>query len=76
MNTILTALNYSGENKALKCAYDEYLDFIFMDWFNNFLSVERFAEYYGLEIEQAKKAIDVGREIHDKRAIEGVKRCE
>jgi len=70
MNAIITALNYTGEDKALKAAYDEYLDFIFMDWFNNFLTVERFAEYYELEIEQAKKAIDAGQEIHNKRANE------
>lgn len=70
MRAIITALNYTGEDKALKAAYDEYLDFIFMDWFNNFLTVERFAEYYGLEIEQAEKVINVGRKIHDIRANE------
>ena len=70
MNAIITALNYTGDNKALKAAYDKHLDFVFMDWFNNFLTYERFAEYYGLEIEQAKKAIDAGREIHDKRVNE------
>lgn len=70
MRAIITALNYTGGDKALKGAYDEYLDFIFMDWFNNFLSVERFAEYYGLEIEQAEKVINVGRKIHDMRANE------
>jgi len=70
MNAIITALNYTGDNKALKTAYEEYLDFIFMDWFNNFLTVERFAEYYNLKIEQAKKVIDTGREIHDKRVNE------
>ena len=70
MDAIITSLNYTGDNKALKAAYDEHLEFIFMDWFNNFLTVERFAEHYGLEIEQAKKAIDAGREIHEKRASE------
>lgn len=74
MNTILTALNYTGENKEYKQALDDHLDFIFVDWFNNFLTIQSFAEYYGLEIEQAKKAIDVGRKIHDKRASEVVKR--
>ena len=69
MNTILKALNYSGDNKALKTAYDDHLGFIFMDWFNNFLTVERFAERHNLKIEEARKAIDSGREIHDKRAI-------
>tara|TARA_R100000541_G_scaffold12854_4_gene21425 strand:- start:51 stop:278 length:228 start_codon:yes stop_codon:yes gene_type:complete len=67
MRAIIRAINYTGDDKILKEAYDEHLDFIFMDWFNNFLTVERFAEYYDLEIKQAKKAIDAGREIHDKR---------
>ena len=70
MNTIITALTYTGDDKALKATYDEHLDFIFIDWFNNFLTVDRFAEYYGLEIEQARKAIEAGREIHDKRVNE------
>ena len=68
MNTIIAALNYTGENEEYKAALNDHLDFIFIDWFNNFLTVDRFAEYYGLEIEQAKKAIEAGRKIHDKRA--------
>lgn len=67
MNTILTALNYGGEDKEYKAALDDHLHFIFIDWFDNFLTVEGFAEYYGLEVEQAKKAIEAGQQIHDKR---------
>lgn len=72
MNTIITALNYTGENKEYRAALDDHLDFIFMDFFNNFLSVDRFAEYYSLEIKQAEKAIKLGRKIHDKRVSRGV----
>ena len=70
MSVIMKALNYTGDNEALKTAYGEHLDFIFMDWFNNFLTVERFAEHYNLKIEEARKVIDAGREVHDKRATQ------
>ena len=39
---------------------------LFLDWFNNFLSVERFAEYYQLGIEDAKRVIELGRTLHEK----------
>lgn len=31
------------------------------DWINNFLTVERFAEYYGMTQEHAEEIIFVGR---------------
>lgn len=45
---------------------------LFLDWFNNFLTVERFAEYYNLTIEQARRLIEEGRKLHE----EGVKKCK
>lgn len=41
---------------------------IFLDWFNNFLSVEYFAQYYGFTEEKARRVIALGRKIHEKRA--------
>lgn len=38
---------------------------MFLDYFNNFLSVERFASYYGLTEEQAKEVIELGRLEHE-----------
>lgn len=38
---------------------------LFLDYFNNFLSVERFAEYYSFTVEEATKVIDEGRELHE-----------
>lgn len=68
-NAILKALNYTGNDATLKTAYDDYLDFLFMDWFNNFLTLDRYADYYGLEKDQAHKVINAGRKIHDDRAV-------
>ncbi len=34
---------------------------MYIDWCNNFLTVERFAEYYGLSVKEAINVIDEGR---------------
>jgi hypothetical protein len=36
---------------------------MYLDWRNNFLTVERFAEYYGITLESANFIIDTGRSI-------------
>lgn len=36
---------------------------IYLDWLNNFLTVEKFAAYYDLTVEQATKLIELAREI-------------
>jgi|DEB0MinimDraft_10_1074344.scaffolds.fasta_scaffold317801_1 hypothetical protein len=41
---------------------------MFRDWFNNFLTVERFASYYGISVAEAKRIISAGREQHEKEA--------
>lgn len=43
---------------------------MFLDWKNNFLTIERFAEYHNLTIKKANFVIDKGRELNEKRAIE------
>ena len=40
---------------------------LFLDYFNNFLTIERFAEYYGTTLEKAQRIIDIGRKCHEKR---------
>jgi hypothetical protein len=45
------------------------IETIYLDWCNNFLTVEIFAEYYGLSIEKAHKVIDLGREINYKKYL-------
>lgn len=37
---------------------------LYLDYFNNFLSVGAFAEHYNLEISEAEKIIKEGREIN------------
>lgn len=33
------------------------LEAVYLDWVNNFLTLEKFAEYYGLHIEDARRLI-------------------
>lgn len=43
----------------------EELAGIYLDWLNNYLTVAKFAEDYGLHIEEAIKLIEVGKSCHD-----------
>lgn len=42
---------------------------MFLDWFNNFLTIERFASYYEVDEEKARRIIEIGRRIHEKRVL-------
>ena len=48
-------------NNALK-----ELELFYLDWFNNYLSVEKFAEFYGITENKAVTLIDMGRVINNK----------
>ena len=48
-------------NNALK-----ELELFYLDWFNNYLSVEKFAEFYGISENKAVTLIDMGRIINHK----------
>lgn len=37
----------------------------YLDYVNNWLTVEAFAEYYGLTAEQAKTVIELGKTLHE-----------
>ena len=39
---------------------------MYLDWFNNFLSTEKFREYYNLSMAEAENFIDQGRKINQK----------
>lgn len=56
--------NSQTEAKTMK----KRLHALYLSWFNDFLSVEYFAEYYSLTLEQAMRCIDIGRRIHNLKA--------
>ena len=51
-------------NKAL-----EQLELLYLDWFNNFLSVKKFAEFYEMSEDKAIILIDMGRVINHKGLV-------
>jgi hypothetical protein len=48
---------------------DKTMDYekLYLDYFNNFLTVERFAEYYELDVITAQNVINEGRKINHAR---------
>ena len=45
---------------------DKYLQSIFLDWFNNYLTYEKFAEHYEISITRAEELIKEARTIHER----------
>ena len=43
---------------------DKEIEEMYLDWFNNFLSTERFREYYNLGMSEAENIIDRGRKLN------------
>ena len=48
----------------------DYFQEMYLDWFNNFLTIERFAEWHGIGEKKAAVIISAGRKIHHQR-VEG-----
>jgi len=46
---------------------NDALQAIYLDWINNFLTAERFAEWYGLSVGAASELIEQGRRTHKMR---------
>jgi hypothetical protein len=40
----------------------------YLEYFNNFLTVERFASYYGLSVDNATALLNLGRKLNHARA--------
>lgn len=45
---------------------------LYLDWVNNFLSIDGFAAYYCIGIDDAKTLIDLGRKFHEERIKEKI----
>lgn len=41
---------------------------MFEDWFNNFLTIKKYAEYYDISENRARRIIRIGRVLWNKRA--------
>ena len=45
------------------------LEIMYLDYFNNFLTISRFADYYGITENEAKIIIDAGRKINENKYL-------
>ena len=43
---------------------NEQLREFYLDWVNNYLTVEKLAEHYELDVSHARTLIDIGRDAH------------
>mgnify|MGYP003653607131 CR=1 FL=1 len=62
-NVAYQATNYLIRRDNMK----NKIEALYLDWFNNFLTVERFAEYYGMPVDKAHKVIRIGRYLNHRR---------
>jgi hypothetical protein len=40
---------------------------LYLDWVNNFLTIERFSEYYGLDEEDSRELLKLAKKCHEQR---------
>jgi hypothetical protein len=52
--------------KQIKYLRDNLAD-LYLDWVNNFLTIERFAEYYGLDKDDARDLLVLSKKCHEQR---------
>lgn len=53
----------SLETQVVKANKREVLRAIYLDWINNYLTTSAFADHNGLTDEQARKLVDLAREV-------------
>lgn len=60
-DAITKSHNPDLEGKSMK----KQLQAAYLDWVNHYLSIDRYAEAYGLTRNQARDLIDLGRSVHE-----------
>ena len=51
--------------ETLNMTVNQFFRAAFLDFFNNYLTIEKYAERNEISIEDAKKLIDAGRKYHE-----------
>ncbi len=62
--------NDSDQRRRIGMKYGDIkqrVEDLYIDYFNHFLTIDRFAEYYGLSVRQATRIIHTGRRINRSR---------
>lgn len=47
------------------------IEALYLDWFNNFLSIASFAKYYELDEKRARRIIDIGQRLNHRLSTKG-----
>jgi hypothetical protein len=53
----------------MKMYANEFAHKFYMDWVNNYLTVEKIAEHHGISVEFANALINEGRDIQNKKSL-------
>ena len=53
-----------GNNMKQHDLMGDQLRAFYLDWFNNYLTIEKIAEHHGLDLDDAKTLISIGRYMH------------
>tara|TARA_B110000285_G_scaffold108418_1_gene123087 strand:+ start:136 stop:324 length:189 start_codon:yes stop_codon:yes gene_type:complete len=53
-------------NYSIETMKEEELQALYMEWFNNFITVELFAEYLECSVDTAHQIVYYGREAHNR----------
>ena len=54
--------------KTYSGIWKESLIAVYLDWVNNYLTLQHFADDYELTLQQARQIIDIGRDLNNKAA--------
>lgn len=46
----------------------QQIETLYLDYFNNFLTIPCFAEYYNLTMNQAERVINIGRKLNHRKS--------
>lgn len=68
-NGDIPGLNMRCMKDAVRTAANQFEGY-YLDYFSNFLTVEGYADYHGINDEEAKKRINLGRKIHKQHTKE------
>lgn len=54
------------EQQAMKNLQDSCQE-LYLSYFNDFLTIEVFAKYYNLNLDQAKNVLTLGKAVHERK---------
>jgi len=63
----MSNLKQFEHTKQRKKELNKFYEEMYLSWFNDFLTIERFAEFYNITVSKANQIINIGRKINHSR---------